>query len=302
MRNLVRAGCALAASASAGPTVTHEVVSTGSLRQRLAERDDADLVLLVVAEHEGALGDCGCDGRPMGSVARAATYRDAVQDRTEASVVLIHAGGWARPPSWAPPTPGAPRSPAQEAAHHALESRAVSTWDVLDPTFDVIGQSPADCAALGSRVHLDPRWLARSTVVIEAGGRRVALAFTSGPPGPFECGAFRSPTWPVEQAHDVDGVVVIGHHLGAARRDVAAAPGVLALVDADHHTGRWAPEDLDGTPFVRLTDRGAVLTELRFDLDADPVALTVRDVDLDDRIRPRPDVAQRVAALEAVSP
>ena len=70
-----------------------ELVVEGSMSERLAAPDNADLVVFYGGEEKGVLGPCGCPSRPRGGLARQASYIAASRGSGVPTLVL-NGGYW----------------------------------------------------------------------------------------------------------------------------------------------------------------------------------------------------------------
>jgi hypothetical protein len=270
-RNLVALalGASLAQAAAAGPP-GWEVAATGPARERLAAADGADLVLLAVADHRGRLGPCGCAARPLGGVARAVAWAEAVE-RAGVPTLLVHVGGWADP---------TPAEGARVAERDVVNGAMVEAL----ARFDAVGLAAGDRGVAPPTTWLDPA--DPSTWTRRAGGLVVALASVA--PGDGDLGAIAARL----AATPADVRVLLANDVGAAIRD-AAVPGIDVIVEAGAPAARWAPERLGEALWVRTAPEGQAISELRLDLDGG--GAVVRSVDLD-RNLPEDRAVRRLAA------
>jgi len=286
MRNLAVAALWMPTLAWAAPELSAEVASDGPLRARLSHAA-ADAVVLVVGEHDGDLDPCGCHVRPLGGLARAVGYRDAVA--RDAPTVLVHDGGWV---DGTVAGDGALRGDARMG--NAAMADALARFDVVN----VGAQDGRWGAGLGveglvsTNVHAG----APSVLVRQVGAVRVAFVGVAGGRGVSD---------PVSAVHDAvagdpgDVVVVLGHHLGADIARVAAVPGVDVLVTADDRSERWGPERLGSVIWLRTMDDGQAVTELRLRVtDGVLTGVLARSVDLDRRIPEDREVARLASSSQ----
>ena len=70
-----------------------ELITEGSLSQRLSPIDQADLVLVYGGEERGDLAECGCPQRPRGGLARQQSYLSALRN-ADHPVLFLNGGYW----------------------------------------------------------------------------------------------------------------------------------------------------------------------------------------------------------------
>lgn len=279
----------LAVWAAASPALAVDLVDDpGPKKGPAAARaihDDASLVLLVSGEHQGRVGACGCEGRPLGGLARQQAYVEAVEATGSPSLVL-HAGAWL--------DAGASGMELTERARVANEGflRALRRVRV-----DVLNTAWPDLAALEGRgrpglvasgLHHDDSPVL-DVVTREVGGVRVAVTGMSraGMPYLMPPGTETVPGVAGVQAA-LDGVerdlaVVLVYDDPEGARAVAQLPGVDVVVEAARYNGRWEPF-VDGALHVRTWEQGQRLTELRLWVGEGLERAMVRQVDLDAEI------------------
>lgn len=250
-----------------GPALISELANTGGLRSRLAEPDDADLVLLYGGEQGGWMGVCGCDARPLGSLARVEGYRRALPD--EPPVLLLDAGGWLDD---AKAADGALRADVD--LSNAAMVQGLSGWDALnvaDPDLPWLSAHGFPDQAVSASLSGVP-----SVRVLDAG---LTVAVT-GVAGEGAVAAVEA-VLPV----DADLVVVLAHDVGRQARELARLEGVDVLVEAGGFSERYPPVWDGAAVWVRTDDETRRLGELRLVVeDGRVVAAKDRLIDLDDRI------------------
>jgi hypothetical protein len=255
---------------------------TGPAAARVVS-DDADVVLLITGEQAGQVGACGCEGRPLGGLARQQAYVEAVEASGTPSLVL-NAGGWL--------DPGASGMELTERAQVANEGFLRGLRRVR---VDVLNAAWPDWAALQGRgrpglvasgLHHD-HLPVLDVVVRDVGGVQVAVTgmTRAGMPYLMPPGTQTVPGVAGVQAAldevERDLAVVLVYDDPEGARAVSMLPGVDVVVDAARYHGRYAPLT-DGALHVRTWEQGQRLTELRLWMGADgPTKARVRQVDLD---------------------
>lgn len=290
--NLVVMGMTAALASPTGE-VGWEVASSGPVRARLSDAP-ADLALLVVGEHEGEIGNCGCASRPLGGLDRAIGYRDRVA-RTGVTTLLVHAGHFADESIG---TNGEPRPDATEINLLAVEGLA---------SFDVVNVGFRDARFVDD--HPFPQAISASFQhpalpthrVFDVDGTSVAVVGVTERGLSFllpEQGVLVDPVEALRGlALTADVMVVLAVGMSRRIEELAGVEGVDLVIDADGHRERWRPEPLEDTLWVRSIDAGQVVTEVRLDLaDGDIASATVRSVDLDDAMPSAREVRSVVRA------
>jgi len=278
-----------------GPVLSSEVAGSGPLRKRLAAPDDADLVILYGGEQEGELGPCGCEARPLGSLARVQGYRAAMERRQGGGKdLLVDTGGWLDD-RLGPQGLGADALLAGDAM---VEGLAMGGWSALNtgyrdlPYLAVRGFPPSAVSA--NVVPADPAAPAPAPYrVVRAGGLRVAVTgVTVDRQSLLTADLFEiaDPVeavrrWMPEMEAAADLVVVLAYEPGRAALALAREPGVDVLVEAGGYRARYQPVAEGSGVWVRsdmLTQR---LGELRLRVEHGRViAARDRQIDLDARI------------------
>jgi len=300
MRFLVPIGLAVAACAKPSPPpgfndrVVSESVRSGGVRSRLAVGDGADLVILYGGEQEGILGTCGCDSRPLGSMARVDGYRRRLQRADpEVPLILLNTGAWLDNTIGYSVDLRADAKVANVAMTKALE---LGHWDVLNASFrDMPWFRETEIPDTVVSANIRPVEEGAGPapyIVVEAGAVRVAVTGISTDgmvhiqPETHRTG---DPVSSLEallpQMHDdADLVVVLGYHLGSLATKVAKLD-VDVLIDADMFKEQHEPLVKHDTLWIRSRWRTQRLGELRLFLE-DGVISGARDrmIDLDDRI------------------
>jgi len=303
----------LARTAWAAPDLAAEDARDSSLHHRLAAADGADLVVLYGDGQGGNEGTCGCEARPLGSLARVEGYRRAVA-RHPSPALLVDAGGWLDATR---DVAGGVRADVALRDARMIEALRMGHWDVWNvgapdlPYLAAKGFPPeavsANLRPVDASAPAPDAWH-----LVRAGGLRVAVTGVSdkAPEGmdgwraedPVAAVRALVPTLRAE----ADVVVLLAWRPGRAVTDLAAIPGVDVLVEATGAPGRWPPDTVGQAVWVRSDPQTHHLGELRLHLADGAVTRALdRQIDLDARIpsdrrlkRHATETATRVDALQ----
>jgi 2',3'-cyclic-nucleotide 2'-phosphodiesterase (5'-nucleotidase family) len=282
------------------PILASELADTGSVRERLPAKDDANLVLLYGGEQMGSLETCGCPKRPRGSLARVEGYRQALRKaRPGVPDLLLNAG------NWLDDTIGTEgdslRLDVEIADAWMVKGVEEGGWDALNVGFRdlpfLAGTAfPAGAVSASVRPE-DPASGPAPYRVLQAGDLRVAVTGVS-PLGM----AFVQPagwSWQDEvesvralvpaMEKEADLVVVLAYSVGPKARELARIPGVDVVIEAGEFHERWEPSFEDSAVWVRTHFQTMRLGELRLVVrDGRVVGALDRKIDLDDAIPAAP--------------
>ncbi len=249
------------------PVVVEQIVAdAGPAAERLAAGDGATLSLLLVGEHRGVVGPCGCESSPRGGFARFATLA-AERRRIEPGVplLLVHAGGWLSSAG-----EGTELSPAtledNAEVHRALGQLR---FDALATTWrDLPGVAAGPHPGMVSATHRTQGLPVLRERPLEAGGVRVVVTAVSGEGPPWLVPDGTTVLDPVEALRTVrreeeDLFVVLAYELAGRVDELAAEPGVDVVIDAARWNGIFAPRVSGGAVIVRTRDEGLSADELR---------------------------------------
>ncbi|HHO54712.1 MAG TPA: hypothetical protein ENK18_28530 [Deltaproteobacteria bacterium] len=273
--------------AVAAPEVEGLDVPRVPLSQRLAS-DDASLVLLYGGEQRGETEPCGCALAPLGGLARATTYAEAVRAAApDTPALLLNAGAWLSNTSLGLQLLDETHE-ANARVHAALR---VHPWDVLNVTFrdwpDVAsGPRPG---LVSANTHAPDIPVVRYRL-LSAGEHTVAITGVTRvglphlqPPGlsaqpPVEALEALLP----ELQHRADVVVVLIYDLPREARTIAGLPGVDVVIEAGGYHARWGPWVEGEAVWVRTWEATPRLGELRLWIEAGSVVRALeRTIDLD---------------------
>jgi 2',3'-cyclic-nucleotide 2'-phosphodiesterase (5'-nucleotidase family) len=286
------------ALAVAAPALTDER-ATGPLAARFGPADGAALSLLVVGEHDGRVGPCGCSVVPRGGLAKLATAVAARRDADPTPTLLLHGGAWLSAGSTVGDDGGALLS------REALTADAVMHTALGRLPFDALNTTPRDLPAVALGPH--PGMVAANAAghgqpvtaakTFDRGGVEVRVIGVSAPALP----ELQPPgtTWsdPVaalraQPLPDEALVVVLAWGLGSRIPELADVPGVDVVVDTHAWEGVWAPVADGDVVVVRTPATAASLLELRLWVaDGRVTAARQRTVPLDDEVPEDPFLA-----------
>lgn len=245
--------------------------------------DDADLVLLVSGEQAGKVGACGCEGRPLGGLARQQAYVDAVE-ATGTPLLVLNAGGWLDPGASGVELTDRARV-VNDGFLRGLRRVRVDVLNAGWPEWAALeGRGRPGLVASGLHHHDVP---VLDVVVQDVGGVRVAVTgmTRAGMPYLMPAGTHSVPGVAGVKAA-LDGVerdlsVVLVYDDSEGARAVSMLPGVDVVVEAARYHGRYAPLS-DGALHVRTWEQGQRLSELRLWVGEEGLTKAhVRQVDLD---------------------
>jgi 2',3'-cyclic-nucleotide 2'-phosphodiesterase (5'-nucleotidase family) len=257
------------ALALAAPELTKERAA-GPVAERFPGGDGATLSLLLVGEHEGRLGPCGCSTVPRGGFARLAAVVGARRAADPTPDLLLHGGAWMSAES----TVGADGEELLSASALDDDVRVHRALGRLP--FDALNTTPRDLPAVPLGPH--PGMLAANAAghglpvtpakVFSRGGVEVVVIGVSAPELPGLQPAGTAWTDPVAALAAVPRpadalVIVLAHGLGARVPALAAVPGVDVVVDTHDWEGVWDPVVDGGAVVVRTPAAGASVLELR---------------------------------------
>lgn len=251
------------------PTLTSELVLSGSLEARVAASDAAELVLFFGSEERGSLEPCGCEGDPRGGLGRVGSYLAAHRARHPTVPSLYIDGG-----AWLDEGRGLGGQPLPEAAiQNRWMVRGLQSLDV-----DALNVSVGDAWAL-TAMEAQP---AVPLVSANVGGPGVepARSFDMGVrvavtgltvPGP----AFLQPEqYPIKAPREAratvealraehDLVILLSYGTADEARRLARQGCVDVVIDVEQHRGPFAPARVGDAIWVRSHEGTLRLGELR---------------------------------------
>jgi len=275
-----------------------EVVVGGTLTERLARPDDAELVLLFGGETRGDLAPCGCKDRPAGGLARVAAHVAAVRE-TGVPTLLIDAGAFLDDTQGF----GGALRPDVETGNawvrDALDQVRVDAVNIT--TVDLPGiQAGTGSTLPGVSANVHAAGIDRA-VIREVGGLTVGVTGVSSVPSVLPEGATVLPParglLPVleDLADRTDLVVLLAWNAPDAARTAARKGLVDVVIDAQGHTGRHPPVRVGDAVWVRSPARTERLGELRLHLSGGRVVEALdRRIDLGPGAPEDPDLSTLV--------
>lgn len=297
----------VAAVARAAPDLAAQDARSGSLRQRLAHPDGADLVVLYGDGQGGDEGTCGCEVRPLGSLARVEGYRRAVA-RGPVPEVLVNAGGFL---DATPDVSGGVRADAALRDARMIEALRLGHWDAWNvgaPDLPWLAAHGFPPEAVSANLRpIDPSKPAPQAFrVVQAGRWKVGITGVSGTV-PDSMTGWRAAD-PVAAVRALlpalrakaDVVVVLAWHPAKAVLDLARIPGIAVIVESTGAPGRWPPDTEGQGVWVRSDPQTHHLGELRLHLAGGRVTSALdRQIDLDARIPSDARLARHAAVTDA---
>lgn len=300
-----------------------ELVMDGSLEQRLARPDGAELVVLYGGEEKGSLETCGCPTRPRGSLARQAAYEAALRSAEPGTpVVQVNGGYWLED---AMSLEGEPRADVPVLNRWMLAGLQQLELDALNLGYNDM----AGLSSLGGPDALAGEGLAvvsanvaapgvRPYRLVEAGGLTVALTGITTPgvtflptPG-FEVSepvrAGRAVLEELSASGEADLVVLLSYGAPEAAAELARTGLVDVVVDTNLYRERYAPFFEGEAVWVRSHYQTMRQGELRLQVERDGegrarvVGALDRKVDLDEGVPDDPAIVSiRDVAREEIA-
>jgi 2',3'-cyclic-nucleotide 2'-phosphodiesterase (5'-nucleotidase family) len=261
-----------------------EVVSGGTLTERMSSPDGAELVLLFGGETRGDLAPCGCEDRPAGGLARVAAHVAGVR-ATGAPALLLDAGAFLGDTQG---FEGELRPDVAVGNAWVRDGLAQVGLDVANVTpVDLPGVRGDEGAVLpGVSANLRAEGLETARVV-DVQGLRVGVTGVSAVPSVLPAGATMLPPNRglkpvlVELQAQADIVVLLAWNAPEAARAAARAGLVDVVIDAQGHTGRHPPVRVGDAVWVRSPAKTERLGELRLQIEHGRVVGAVdRRIDL----------------------
>jgi 2',3'-cyclic-nucleotide 2'-phosphodiesterase (5'-nucleotidase family) len=278
--------------------LTAQLVTEGSLPERIAPQDSAQWVLFYAGEQRGDIAPCGCPSRPRGGLPRTASTIDA-----SGPALFVNAGGWLDGGI------GLDGNPIPEAE---LKNRwMVRGLELMSPAavhvgFEDLAALPDALKAVTSLPLISANLRGPGIEqVIYIEHRGLQFAFT----GVSHTGhrSISTPDYerldPVQAGQnalnnlkpDVDRVVLFSHGATDAAKKLAKSGRIDVVIDTQSHRGFDAPFRVGKALWVRSHAQGLRLGELRVG-DAEVVD---RKIDMDDALPDHPEM--RVLADQAKS-
>lgn len=272
------------------PTLRHELVVSGPVAERVAQPDQAELVLFFGGEEEGSLEPCGCEERPRGGLGRVAAYLQAASAAApQTPSILVNTGGWledARGLSGEPLPEAGVRNRWMMHGQRALGTQALNVAVRDAWALSTYGLS-ADLPLVSANVR-GPG--VQPAISLDAGVRVAVTGLTA--PGP----AFLQPETyslsPPKESRalleglraDHDLVVLLSFQAGPDARTLARAGLVDIVIDSQNHVSAFPPARVGDAVWVRSHQGTMRLGELRLRREEGRWVALERKIDLDDSI------------------
>ncbi|MEC8425436.1 MAG: hypothetical protein VX000_16740 [Myxococcota bacterium] len=279
-----------------------EVVTGGSLSERLAEPDGAGLVVLFGGETRGDLQPCGCEDRPSGGIARVGGHAVGVRG-AGTPTLLLDAGAFLDDTQG---VDGAIRPDVAAGNAWVRDGMSQLGWDAVNVTTvdvpGVLGEHGAAIPGVSANLRVDGVEPFR---IIDLDGLRVGVTGVSPVPSVLPEGVQVLPPMrglrPVlaELQPEVDLVILLSWRSPEAARWAARGGLVDVVIDAQGHTGRHPPIWVGDAIWVRNPAKTSRLGELRLQLDDGRVVGAVdRRIDLGPGAPEDADLATLAALAE----
>jgi 2',3'-cyclic-nucleotide 2'-phosphodiesterase (5'-nucleotidase family) len=273
-----------------------ELATTGSLNDRLANADEADLIIFYAGEQRGDLAPCGCPSRPRGGLPRAASYINAADKG-----LFLNAGGWLDGGQGLDGNPIPEASLKNQWMFRGLQQMNVSAVSVgFDDLLGLstLAESPpslpmvsANLTGPGIQTH----------VLVEHRGLTIGISglshtghlslttpgYTRTPPNETVDGVLE------QLGKDSDVVVIFSHGATAAAKRIARKGLVDVVIDTDAHRSFDPPFRVGETIWVRSHIQGQRLGELRLGIVDKQITWALdRKIDMDDLLPDHPEQKQ----------
>ena len=277
-----------------------EWIAEGTIEQRMAAPDGADLVLYYLGEQKGDLAPCGCPDHPRGGLPRAAAYIAA----TDGGLVLN--GGY-----WLDDGASLDGSPMEDAVLknnwmiQGLQQLSVGAVHVgFD---DLIGLSRMDAGPpelpMVSANLQGPGIVSHQ--ILQSGALKVGITGVSHPgsvsistPGYTRDAPDTARAVVEKLAKETDIVVIFNHGATKATKALLGSGAIDVVIDTAHHRSFDPPFRHGGAIWVRSHDQGQRLGELRIGLENGDIAWAIdRKSDMDVTMPDEPN--QAILAAEA---
>ena len=269
-----------------GHDLRAELISDGTVEARLAEPDDAEIVIYYMGEQKGSLAPCGCPDRPRGGLPRAASYIEKASPG-----IILNAGYWTDDGQGIDGNPRADATLKNQWMMRGLEALPVNAVHVSFNDLFGLATIPEDAPNLPlvsaniSGPGIEP------FVIIHQNGHRIGVTGISHPGHPSVAtpGFVRSqPTTSaapiIETLHaSTDAVILFAHGATEAAKKLVRSGHVDVVIDTNEHRSFEPPFRVGNAVWVRSYVQGMQLGELRLGEVKDGMRWAFdRKIDLDD--------------------
>ena len=266
-----------------------ELVTQGSLSERIATEDSAEWVLFYTGEQRGDIAPCGCPSRPRGGLPRTAS---AVQ--ASGPALFVNTGGWL---DGGLGLDGNPIPEAELKNQWMVRGLELMNPDAVHVGFEDLPALPGAIAS-GTTIPLISANLKGPGIenIVYVEHRDLLFAFT----GVSHTGhrSIQTPGYeridPVSAGEDVlhelranvDRVILFSHGATDAARRLARSGRIDVVIDTQSHRGFDAPFRVGNALWIRSHAQGLRLGELRVGASE----VLDRKIDMDDALPDDPDL------------
>ena len=278
-----------------------EWVAEGTVEQRMAVPDGADLVLYYLGEQKGDLAPCGCPDHPRGGLPRAAAYIAAADGG-----LVLNGGYWLDDGAT---LDGSPMADAVLKNNWMVQGLKQLNVGAVHVGFDdLIGLSrmssgPPELPMVSANLQ-GPGIVSHQ--VLKSGALKVGITGVSHPgsvsistPG-YTRGEPEIARGIIEKlASETDIVVLFNHGATKTTKALLGSGAIDVVIDTAHHRSFDPPFRHGGAIWVRSHDQGQRLGELRIGLENGDIAWAIdRKIDMDVTMPDEPSQASLAAEAQ----
>ncbi|MGB0638521.1 MAG: hypothetical protein ACPGTU_04255 [Myxococcota bacterium] len=276
-----------------------ELATEGSIQDRLAVTDQADLVIYYAGEQQGSLAPCGCPSRPRGGLPRMASYLEQ-----SSPGIIVNGGHWLDDGLSLDGQPRADVPLKNQWMVRGLQQMNMAAINV--GIHDITGISslesgPPELPLVSSNI-VGPG--IQTHIVIEHQNQRIGITGISNPGHTV----IKTPGYtradPVSSAMDVistidaDVIILLSYLAPEAAKKLAKKGLVDVVIDTGKHRTFDPPFRVNDAIWVRSHFQTMRLGELRLGVDDSRIQWALdRKIDLDDSLPNQAD--QSTLAQEA---
>ena len=272
-----------------GPDLRAELVTDGPIERRLADKDDAGLVVYYMGEQRGSIAPCGCPDRPRGGLPRAASY---LEQSTPG--LVLNAGYWLDDGQG---IDGQPRPDSTLKNQWMIQGLTELDADAIHVSFhDLFGlatlpQPDINLPLVSANIQGQG---IESFIIVEHLDMRIGITgiSTMGHPSIATPGFTRTPA--VKAALPIienlrsttDIVILFAHGVPEEAKRLARTGHVDVVIDTNEHRSFEPPFRIGQAFWVRSHVQGMRIGELR--IDTHKKWALDRKIDLDDSMPSEP--------------
>lgn len=276
-----------------------ELATEGSIQERIAATDQANLVIYYAGEQQGSLAPCGCPSRPRGGLPRMASYLEQ-----SSPGIIVNGGHWLDDGLSLDGQPRADVPLKNQWMVRGLQQMNMAAINV--GIHDITGISsletgPPELPLVSANI-VGPG--IQTHIVIEHQNQRIGITGISNPghtvistPGYTRADPF-SAAAEVISTIDADVIILLSYLAPEAAKKLAKKDLVDVVIDTGEHRTFDPPFRVNDAVWVRSHFQTMRLGELRLGLGESKVQWALdRKIDLDDSLPNQTD--QSILAQEA---